>query len=75
MKRHKATKNLDENIGKTFSDINHSNIFLDHFCKAKEIKPKNKQMGPNSTSELLNSKETINKIKKTIYRMGENTCK
>ena len=33
-------KLLEENTGKTFSDINHSNIFLDHSSKAKEIKAK-----------------------------------
>ena len=35
-------KLLEENISKTFSDINDSNIFLDHSLKAKESK--NKQM-------------------------------
>ena len=28
--RHDIIKLLEENVGKTFSDINHSNIFLDH---------------------------------------------
>ena len=40
-------KFLEENIGKTFSDINHTNIFLVQSPKAIEIKNKNKQMGPN----------------------------
>ena len=31
---------LEENIGKTFSDINHSSIFLDLSLKAKEMKAK-----------------------------------
>ena len=31
-------KLLEENIGKTFSDINCSNIFLDQSLKTKEIK-------------------------------------
>ena len=39
----------DENIGKTFLDINCSNIFLGKYPKAKEIKVRNKQMGPNQT--------------------------
>ena len=33
-------KLLEENIGKTFSDINHSNIFVGPSPKAVEIKPK-----------------------------------
>ena len=34
--RHDTIKLLEENIGKRFSDINHSNIFLDQSPKAKE---------------------------------------
>ena len=45
--RHDTKKLLEENIGKTFCDINRTNIFLDQSPKAKEIKAKNKQMGPN----------------------------
>ena len=42
-------KFLEENIGKTFSDTNLSNIFLDSVCQDKRNKYKNKQMGPNQT--------------------------
>ena len=38
--RHDTIKFLEENMGKIFSDINHSNIFLDDSPKAKEIKAK-----------------------------------
>ena len=38
--RNDTIKPLKENIGKTFSDINYSNIFLDQSPKAKEIKAK-----------------------------------
>ena len=38
--RQDIIKLLEENIGKIFSDINHSNIFLDQSSKAKEIKAK-----------------------------------
>ena len=31
---------LEENIGKIFSDINHTNIFLGHSPKAIEVKTK-----------------------------------
>ena len=36
--RHDTIKLLQENIGEMLFDINHSNIFLDLFHKAKEIK-------------------------------------
>ena len=42
-------KFLEENIGKTFSDINHTNVFLGQSPKATEVKAKNKQMGCNQT--------------------------
>ena len=38
--RHDTIKLLEENIGKTFSDINCSNVFLGQSPKAKEIKAK-----------------------------------
>ena len=37
------TINLEENIGKTSSDINHTNIFLGQSPKATESKPKTNQ--------------------------------
>ena len=47
--RHDTVKLLEENIGKTFSDINNTNVFLSQSPKAIEIKNENKQMGPNQT--------------------------
>ena len=38
--RPETIKLLEENIGKTLFDINHSNIFWSLFSKAKEIKAK-----------------------------------
>ena len=38
--RHDTIKFLEENISKTFSDIHHSNIFLNQSPKAIEIKAK-----------------------------------
>ena len=35
--RHDTINLLEENIGRTFSDINHTNVFLGHSPKAKEI--------------------------------------
>ena len=44
--RPETIKLLEENIGKTLSDINHSRILYDPPPRVKEIKAK-KQMGPN----------------------------
>ena len=38
--RLETIKFLEENIGRTLFDINHSNIFLDSYPKAKETKAK-----------------------------------
>ena len=38
--RQDTIKLLEEKRGKTFSDINHTNVFLDHSPKAIEIKTK-----------------------------------
>ena len=38
--RHDTLKLLEENIGKTFSDKNHTNVFLGQSPKAIEIKAK-----------------------------------
>ena len=40
-------KLLEENIGRTLSDINCSNIFLDPPPRVMKMKTKNKQMEPN----------------------------
>ena len=53
---------IEENVGKTFPDVNLSNIFLAGSSKAKKSKSKNKQIGP--TQKLLHSKEIINKLKR-----------
>ena len=66
----------EENISKTFSHVNCSNVFLGQAPKAKD-KSRNKQMGPYQTYKSLQSKgnhKQTNK-KRTTYRMGENICK
>ena len=60
--KHDIIKLLEENIGKTFSDITCTNVFLGQ--SPNRNKSKSKQMGPNQTYKLLNSKETINKKKR-----------
>ena len=63
---------LEENIGKTFSDINHTNIFPMSVFQGNRNKNKNKPMG----LKLLTSFAQQNKPQKKIaYGMGENNCK
>uniref|UniRef100_A0A8D1LPB4 Uncharacterized protein n=1 Tax=Sus scrofa TaxID=9823 RepID=A0A8D1LPB4_PIG len=61
--RQDTIKLLEENICKTFSDINLMNIFSGQSPKAIEIKV-NKPMGPNQTDKLLHSKRNHKKKKK-----------
>ena len=48
-------KLLEENIGKTFSDINHANVFFGQSLGNRN-KNKNKPMGPNETYKLQHNK-------------------
>ena len=47
--RHNTIKLLEENIGKTFSDINCSKAFLGESPKARKNKSKIEQLRPNQT--------------------------
>ena len=64
-------KLLEENIGKTFSDINLTNVFSGQSPKATEIKAKINQWDIIELTTFYTAKET----KKTTYRMGENSFK
>ena len=70
-------KFLEENIGKTFSDINLANVFSGQSPKATEIKAKINQWDLIELTSFCIAKETIKKKKpqKTTYRMGENSFK
>ena len=54
---------MEENIGKTFSDINPYKCFLMSVSQGNRNKRKNKPMGPNQSDMLLHSKGN-NKKKK-----------
>ena len=62
---------------KTFSDINHTNVFLGQSPKAIEIKQKLNQWDLIKLTRFCTAKENIKKknTQKTTYRMGENSCK
>ena len=55
---------LEENIGKIFYDVNHSNIFVGQSPKTKEIKAKISKWYLIKLISFCTAKETINKTKR-----------
>ena len=70
--RPNTIKLLEETIGKTLFDINHSKIFFDTPPKVMKIKTKIIKWDLVKRKSFCTAKETINK---TTLRMGENICK
>ena len=63
--RTETVKLLEENIRRTLFDINcNSNILLDQYPKAKEIKAKINKCNLIKLKSFCTAKETINKMKK-----------
>ena len=59
--RQDTVRLLEENIGKTFSDISSTNVFLGQSPKATEIKTKINQWDLIKLKSLSTAKETIKK--------------
>ena len=57
-------KVLEENIGKTLSDINRSSIFLDQSPRAKEIKGKINKWDLIKVKGFCIAKKTVKKTKR-----------
>ena len=57
-------KLLEENIGRTFFDINHSKIFFDPSPRVMEIKTKINKWDLMKLQSFCTAKETINKMKR-----------
>ena len=72
--RHDTIKLLEERIGKTFSDINHTIVFLGQSPKAIEIKTKINKWILIKLTSFCTTKETIKKKRQPTER-GENICK
>ena len=62
--RHNTIKLLEDNIGKTFSDINCANAFLGQSPKAIEIKTKINKCDIIKLISFCIAKEIINKMKR-----------
>ena len=62
--RHETIKLLEKNIGKTFSDINLTNVFSGQSPKATEIKAKINQWDLIKLTRFCTAKETIKKTQK-----------
>ena len=60
------TKTLEENIGRTLFDINHSKIFFDPSPRVMEIKPKINTWDLMKLKSFCTAKETLNKLKRQL---------
>ena len=71
--RPETIKLLEENIGKTFSDINHSSILYEPHPRILEIKAKINKWDLIKLKSSCTTKETLGE--NTAFRMGENNNK
>ena len=62
--RPETIKLLEENIGKTLSDINHSKILYDPAPRVMEIKAKINKWDLIKSKSFCTTKETISKVKR-----------
>ena len=62
--RPETIKLLEENIGKTLSDINHSRILYDPHPRILEIKAKINKWDISKLKSFCTTKETISKVKR-----------
>ena len=62
--RPETIKLLEENIGRTLNDINHSKILFDPSPRVMEIKTKIKKWDLMKLKNFCTAKETINKMKR-----------
>ena len=72
--RPETIKLLEENIGKTLSDIDHGRILYDPPSRVMEMKAKINKWDLIKLKSFCTMKETISKVKRA-FRMGENDSK
>ena len=68
-------KLLQENIGITLLDINHSKMFFDPPSRVMKTETKINKCDLMKLKSFCTTKEAINKTKRQQLRMGENICK
>ena len=73
--RPETIKLLEENIGKTLSDINHSRILSDPPPRAMERKAKINKWDLIKLKSFCTTKDTISKVKRQPSEPGENNSK
>ena len=73
--RPETIKLLEENIGKTLSDINHSRILYDPPPRVMRIKAKINRWGLIKLKLRLYNEENYKQDEKTAFGMGENNSK
>ena len=66
-------KLLDENINRTLSDKNCSKIFFYLPLRVMKIKTKMNKWDLIKLKSFCTARRTVNKVKKTTLRMGENS--
>ena len=70
--RPETIKLLEENIGRTLFDLNHSKILYDPPPRVIEIKTNINKWDLIKLKSFCTVKKIINEVKKTTLRMGEN---
>ena len=73
--RPETMKFLEENIGKTHTDINHSRILYDPPPRIMEIKAKINKWNLMKLKKLLHNEGNYKQGEKTDFRVGENNRK
>ena len=73
--RPETIKLLEENIGRTLFDLNHSKILYDPPPRVIEIKTNINKWDLIKLKSFCTVKKIINEVKKTTLRMGENNSK
>ena len=73
--RPETIKLLEENIGKTLSDINHSRILYDSPPRILKIKAKIIKWDLIKLKTFCKMKATISKVKRQLSDHGENNSK
>ena len=73
--RPETIKLLEENIGRTLSDINHSNIFLNSPPRVMKINTKINKWDLVKLKSFLHNEGNYKQGEKTAFRLGENNSK